>query len=84
MNSNFKNINFAHNFILKTMKKIKCPRSIMVILVLLFAVSSSNCSVNWRTNRSNHSYKAKKLPPGHAKKLHGEKSAKKYAPGHNK
>jgi hypothetical protein len=25
-----------------------------------------------------------KLPPGHAKKLNGDKSAKRYAPGHNK
>ena len=82
---NFKNINFAFNFILKTMKKIKCPRSVMAILVLLFAVSLSGCSVNWGTNRpAHHSYKAKKLPPGHAKKLHGDKSAKRYAPGHNK
>jgi hypothetical protein len=45
-----------------------------------FTVSLSNCSVNWRTNRATHSYKAKKLPPGHAKKLNGDKSAK-YAPG---
>jgi hypothetical protein len=84
MSSNFKNSNFAFNFILKTMKKIKCPRSIMAILVLLFAVSLSNCSVNWRTNKATNSYKAKKLPPGHAKKLNGDKSAKRYAPGHNK
>jgi hypothetical protein len=67
------------------MRKIKCSRSIMAILVLLFAVSFSNCSVNWRTNRAtHHSYKAKKNPPGHAKKMHGDKSAKQYAPGHNK
>jgi hypothetical protein len=46
-------------------------------------VSLSNCSVNWRTNRATHSYKAKKLPPGHAKKLNGDKK-KRYAPGHNK
>lgn len=56
----------------------------MAILVLLFALSLSNCSVNWRTHRASHSYKTKKLPPGQAKKLHGDKSAKKYAPGHNK
>jgi hypothetical protein len=66
------------------MKNIKCPRPIMAILVLLFALSLSNCSVNWRTHRASHSYKTKKLPPGQAKKLHGDKSAKKYAPGHNK
>lgn len=64
------------------MKKIKCPRSLMAILVLLFAVSLSNCSIQTRTNKS--TYKAKKLPPGQAKKIYGGKSAKKYAPGHNK
>jgi hypothetical protein len=56
----------------------------MAVLILLFTVSLSNCSVNWKTNRATHSYKAKKLPPGHAKKLNGDKSAKRYAPGHNK
>jgi hypothetical protein len=72
------------NFIFRTMKKIKCPRTLLAVLILLFTVSLSNCSVNWRTNRATHSYKAKKLPPGHAKKLNGDKSAKRYAPGHNK
>jgi hypothetical protein len=72
------------NFIFKPMKKIKCTTSLLAIIVLLFAVSLSNCSVNWRTNRaSQHSYKAKKLPPGHAKKMHGDKSAKRHAPGQN-
>jgi len=64
------------------MKKIKCPRSVMAILVLLFTVSLSNCSIQTRTSRS--TYKAKKLPPGQAKKIYGGKSAKRYAPGHNK
>jgi hypothetical protein len=35
-----------------------------------------------RTNRAIVT-KLKKLPPGHAKKLNGDKSAKRYAPGHN-
>lgn len=26
----------------------------------------------------------KEIPPGHAKKIHGDKSAKDHAPGHNK
>ncbi len=54
----------------------------MAILVLLFAVSLSNCSIQTRSNKS--TYKAKKLPPGQAKKIYGGKSAKKYAPGQNK
>jgi len=82
---NFKKLNFAFNFIFKPMKKIKCPRFVMAILVLLFAVSLSNCSIQTGTARSSRStYKAKKLPPGHAKKIYGGKSAKRYAPGHNK
>jgi hypothetical protein len=28
--------------------------------------------------------KSKSLPPGQAKKINGDQSAKKYAPGHNK
>jgi hypothetical protein len=54
----------------------------MAILVLLFTVSLSNCSINTGTSKS--TYKAKKLPPGQAKKIYGGKSAKKYAPGQNK
>ncbi|SDW18608.1 hypothetical protein [Flavobacterium degerlachei] len=64
------------------MKKIKCPRAVMAILVLLFTVSLSNCSITTGTSKS--TYKAKKLPPGQAKKIYGGKSAKKYAPGQNK
>lgn len=28
--------------------------------------------------------KKKRLPPGQAKKIHGDRSAKRHAPGHNK
>jgi hypothetical protein len=52
------------------------------IMVILFTVSFSNCTIHTRTNRS--TYKAKQLPPGQAKKIYGGKSAKRYAPGHNK
>ena len=64
------------------MKKIKLSRFGMTILVILFAFSISNCRVQMGTHQS--SYKAKKLPPGQAKKINGDKSAKKYAPGQNK
>jgi len=64
------------------MKKLKLSRFGMTILVILFAFSISNCSVHTRTNNS--SYKAKKIPPGQAKKMNGSKSAKQYAPGQNK
>jgi hypothetical protein len=64
------------------MKKFTLSRFGMTILVILFAFSLSNCSVQMRTNNS--SYKAKKVPPGQAKKANGSKSAKQYAPGQNK
>ncbi|NDP26140.1 MAG: hypothetical protein GZ087_01750 [Flavobacterium sp.] len=63
------------------MKKIKLSRFGMTILVFLFAFSISNCHVQMGTHQS---YKAKKLPPGQAKKINGDQSAKNYAPGHNK
>ncbi len=28
--------------------------------------------------------KEKRIPPGHAKKMHGDKSARNHAPGHNR
>ena len=36
------------------------------------------------TRTTQPTYKAKKLPPGQAKKIYGGKSAKRYAPGQNK
>ena len=64
------------------MKKFKITRFAMTLLVLVFAFSLSNCRVQVGTDRA--TYKAKRIPPGHAKKMHGDKSAKNYAPGHNK
>ena len=64
------------------MKKFQLTRFAMTLLVIVFAFSLSNCSVQMRTNRA--TYKAKRIPPGQAKKMHGDKSAKNYAPGHNK
>jgi len=64
------------------MKKIKFSRFTMTFLVILFAFSLSNCHVHMRTRNASH--KVKRLPPGQAKKIHGDKSAKNYAPGQNK
>jgi multisubunit Na+/H+ antiporter MnhG subunit len=63
------------------MKKFKIPSFTVQILFILFAVSLTNC-VGVHTH--NHSAKTKKVPPGHAKKMSGQKSAKNHAPGHNK
>ncbi|MFV8345630.1 hypothetical protein [Flavobacterium sp. ZB4P13] len=64
------------------MRTFKNSRFAVSVMVILFAVSLSNCSIHTGTSRS--TYKAKKLPPGQAKKIYGGKSAKRYAPGHNK
>ena len=60
------------------MKKITLSRFAMIILAILFAFSTSSCYVHTGTQKS------KSLPPGQAKKINGDKSAKKYAPGQNK
>jgi hypothetical protein len=66
------------------MKIFKTPRFGAIILIVLFAISLSNCAVRVGTRSSGTSVKSKPLPPGQAKKITGEKSAKRYAPGHNK
>jgi hypothetical protein len=63
------------------MKIFKIPSFTVQILFVLFAVSLTNC-VGVHTHNS--SVKAKHVPPGQAKKMTGQKSAKNYAPGHNK
>lgn len=53
----------------------------LLLLCLVFSISGCSASVN--TGTSSKSSKTKPLPPGQAKKVTGEKSAKKYAPGQN-
>jgi hypothetical protein len=64
------------------MKIFKTPRFRTQILIILLAVSLTNCSVHTGTYKT--TTKTKKVPPGQAKKAAGAKSAKNYAPGHNK
>jgi hypothetical protein len=64
------------------MKMFKTPRFTTQILIILFAVTLTNCSVGIGSTHS--STKTKQVPPGQAKKMTGEKSAKNHAPGHNK
>ncbi|MFV5690630.1 hypothetical protein ACM55K_01250 [Flavobacterium sp. LT1R49] len=66
------------------MKKIQYSRFATIILIALFAISLSNCAVRVGTNSNRASYKTKRIPPGQAKKMNGDQSAKRYAPGHNK
>ena len=76
MNFKYVFLSFLKSY--KPMKKFKLSRFGMTILVTLFAFSTSNCHVHMAPNKS------KSLPPGQAKKIDGNKSVKKYAPGHNK
>lgn len=64
------------------MKVTKTSKFTLSLLVILFTLSLSSCSFRTTTHSSN--YKAKRIPPGQAKKINGDKSAKHYAPGHNK
>jgi len=64
------------------MKMSKTQRFIAPIMIALFSIILTNCSV--KVGPSHSTAKAKPLPPGQAKKITGEKSAKNYAPGHNK
>lgn len=60
---------------------MKLKTIIGISLLLAFSFSLANCSTTVKTKSV--STKSKPLPPGQAKKLNGDKSAKKYAPGHN-
>ncbi len=48
----------------------------IVLLSILFGVLVFSSCVHLH-----HNHKTKRIPPGHAKKMHGSKSAKHYAPG---
>ncbi len=67
---------------------MKTKRYFIVLLLLsVFLVFETGCAVIMPAHHSNntHHYSSKsKMPPGHAKKMTGAKSAKQYAPGQNK
>ncbi|MBB4803309.1 purine-cytosine permease-like protein [Flavobacterium nitrogenifigens] len=65
------------------MQTSKITRIAVVALVLLFLVLSVlSCSTHSHTNT--YTTTEKKIPPGQAKKMNGDKSAKAYAPGQQK
>lgn len=64
------------------MQTSKFTKIAVVALVLLFlALSVISCSTHVHTSAPAPAPKAKKVPPGQAKKMSGSKSAKAYAPG---
>ncbi|WPO77474.1 hypothetical protein [Flavobacterium sp. KACC 22761] len=67
------------------MQTSKFTKIAVIALVLLFlALSVISCTAHVHTSRPAPPPKAKKVPPGQAKKMSGSKSAKAYAPGQQK
>ncbi|KAF2338985.1 MULTISPECIES: hypothetical protein [Flavobacterium] len=65
------------------MQTSKFTKIAVIVLVLVFLVLSViSCSTHTHTHT--HTTSGKKIPPGQAKKMNGDKSAKAYAPGQQK
>lgn len=60
------------------MKKYTLKKASLGLLALMLAIGISSCHVH------HGHHKKGKIPPGHAKKITGEKNAKRYAPGQRK
>ena len=56
-----------------TIQTLVCKAPKFFVLAFILALSFSSCT--------RHVYVVKKVPPGHAKKITGQKSAKSFAPG---
>ncbi|MFC0781004.1 hypothetical protein [Flavobacterium sp. HJSW_4] len=67
------------------MQTSKITRIAVIVLVLLFLVLSViSCTTHTHTHTHAPAPSGKKIPPGQAKKMNGDKSAKAYAPGQQK
>lgn len=55
---------------------------LLLIFIVSMGFSFSSCATYVHVKSKPN--KVKTIPPGQAKKITGEKSAKRYAPGHNK
>lgn len=56
---------------------------LLTLFVFSFCLSMTSC-VTKRHHHPGPPPPHKEVPPGHAKKIYGDKSAKDHAPGHNK
>lgn len=61
---------------------MKLKTTFGITLLLALSLTTTNCKTTVHTKST--TAKSKKVPPGQAKKAAGAKSAKAYAPGHNK
>lgn len=61
-------------------------RLLVPAAAVIAAILVSSCSVHTHSNRSHKRgvRSAKSIPPGQHKKMHGDKSARDYAPGQQK
>jgi hypothetical protein len=66
------------------MRKLNYSRFATAVVLVVLALSISNCSAGVAIRPVKTTTTAKRLPPGQAKKIYGGKSARSYAPGHNK
>lgn len=55
-------------------------KHLILLLIAVTCIGTSSCITYAKAKPRPH----KEIPPGQMKKITGEKSAKKYAPGHNK
>ena len=55
---------------------------LLAIFIIAMGLSFSSCATHVHVKSKPN--KVKTIPPGQAKKITGEKSAKRHAPGHNK
>ncbi len=63
------------------MIKVMKTKLLIVLLSMLVCLGGTSCVVHRHAPKPPHK---KEIPPGHAKKIRGEKSAKLDAPGHHK
>ncbi|WP_131387688.1 hypothetical protein [Flavobacterium suncheonense] len=67
------------------MRNTFLKRTFYTVLALTVMLGFSECSHHHHHHHHKTvKVKKKRLPPGHAKKIHGDKSARKHARGHNK
>lgn len=62
------------------MKSLK-PHFIILLSFLMISIGFTSCTVH---HHRTVVVKEKRIPPGQAKKMHGDRSAKNYAPGQRK
>ena len=66
------------------MKNLSFRKMYVMALFLITAATLTNCVHVHHPRHRTIVVKQKSLPPGQAKKIYGDKSARRHAPGHNK